>query len=149
MCKTVLSEVKDGGNKDNQAETGQRCPNKISGGARGGLGGGGLQSPRRRHLAPPRRRKFWFSSEQIWQNNSRKHHFSVFLAPLSETPAPLSENFWRHPLNKIGSVVHAKVQNILFENAQPVSVKPAEIVDTTHGTRTVQNTNDYMDLITF
>ena len=77
MCKTVLSEVKEDGNKDNQAETGQLCPNKI------------------------------------------------------------------------GSVVHAKVQNILFENAQPVFVKPAEIVDTTHGTRTVQNTNDYMDLITF
>ena len=42
---------------------------------------------------------FGFSSEEIWQNNAQKHYFSVILAPppLSEAPAPLSENFWRHP----------------------------------------------------
>lgn len=77
ICKIALSEVKEVGNKDSQAETGQLCHNKTE------------------------------------------------------------------------SAVHAKAQNILFENAPPVSVKLAEIEDTIHGIRTAQNTNDYMDLITF
>ena len=36
-------------------------------------------------------------SEEIWQNKVRKLHFLAILAPLSETPAPPSEDFWRHP----------------------------------------------------
>ena len=41
----------------------------------------GLQPSRRRHLAPPVGGNFRFSSEEIWQNYARKHHFSVIVAP--------------------------------------------------------------------
>ena len=63
-----------------------------------------LQLPRRRHLASPVGGNFGFSSEEIWQNNVRKHHFVVILGPLSEAPAPLSENFWRHRCANLTSV---------------------------------------------
>ena len=77
----------------------------LRGGARGGLGG--LQRPRRRHLAPPPPvgGNSGFSSEEIWQDNARKHHFSVILAPLSEAPVPLSEKFLAPPLYVLPSAV--------------------------------------------
>ena len=71
-------------------------------GARGGLGG---YSPPVGGIQPPVGGNFGFSSEEIWQNNARKHHFSVILAPLSEAPAPLSENFWRHPCEHFVSLI--------------------------------------------
>ena len=71
---------------------------RYRGGARGELGGYSPPPPSEASSPPPPvGGNFGFSSEEIWQNNAWKHHFSVILASLSEASAPLSENFWRHP----------------------------------------------------
>ena len=59
----------------------------FSGGARGGLEG--AIASLSEASSPPVGGNFGFLSEEIWQNDVRKLHFS---APLSEAPAPLSED---------------------------------------------------------
>ena len=44
---------------------------------------------------PPVGGNLGFLSDDIWQNDVRKRHLIAILAPLSEPPAPLSEDFWR------------------------------------------------------
>ena len=57
----------------------------------------GATAPPSETLKPPVGGNYGFSSEELWQYNAWKRHFSVILASLSEAPAPLSESFWRHP----------------------------------------------------
>ena len=67
----------------------------ASGGTRGGLEG--ATASLSEASSPPVGRNFEFLSEEIWQNDVRKLHFSVILAPMSEAPAPLWGDFWCHP----------------------------------------------------
>ena len=59
---------------------------------------GATAPPSEASSPPPVGGNFGFSSVKLWQNDARKHYFSVILAPLSEAPASLLENFGATPV---------------------------------------------------
>ena len=76
---------------------------------------------------PPVGGNFWFSSEEIWQNNARKHNFQSFYPPVGSS-SPSVRKFLAPPLPAPSSPSNLAAANSLILLSSLQLLKNNEIV---------------------